>query len=266
MIPRSSIASLLDGVEVVDRGTGPTVALAHGAGGGVTENFQPLVDAAPDRFRFVGPSYPGSGSTPTPDEPLELEQLADLVVAAGLRTGADRFPVVGISLGAAVATTAVVRHPEHVSALVLTVGLARTDAQSLSFTRLWRRLADRDDLEGIASLMLLTAGTDRDLQAVTDADDLGTVLSRLARDYSPGSVAHAELAQRVDVTGLLPRVEVPTLVVVAGRDRIVLPETARLFGAIPGARTIELPEAGHIFDPSHAARWSDEVLGFLDER
>lgn len=266
MIPRSSISSLLDGIEVVDSGSGPTVALAHGAGGGLTENFHPLIDKASDRLRFAGPSYPGSGSTPAPDVPLELEQLADLVVAAGLRTGADRFPVVGISLGAAVATTAAVRHPEHVSALVLTVGLARTDTQSLSFTRLWRGLAARDDLEGIASLMLLTTGTDRELQAVTDAGDLDTVLSQLARDYSPGSVAHAELVERVDVTDLLPRIEVPTLVVVAGRDRIVLPETARLFGAIPGARTIELPEAGHIFDPSHAARWSDEVLGFLDER
>lgn len=265
MIPRSSISSLLDGVEVVDVGSGPTVALAHGAGGGIAENFGPLIDGAADRFRFAGPSYPGSGSTPAPSELLELEQLADQVVAAGLQTGADRFPVVGISLGAAVATTAAARHPEHVSALVLTVGLARADAQSLSFTRLWRRLAAHDDLEGIASLMMLTVGTEKDLQAVTDTGDLDAVLQQLADEYSPGSVAQAELAERVDVTALLPQIDVPTLAVVAGKDRIVLPETARLFSAIPGARTIELPEAGHIFDPPHAARWSDEVLDFLGE-
>lgn len=266
MIPRSSISSLLDGVEVIDRGTGPTVALAHGAGGGVTENFHPLIDAAADRYRFTGPSYPGSGSTAAPLEPLELEQLADLVVAAGLRSGADRFPIVGISLGAAVAATAAVRHPEHVSALVLTVGLARTDAQSESFVRAWRALAAHDDLEGIAALMLLTAGTGADLHAITGAGDLDTVLAQLTRDYSPGSVAHAELAGRVDVTALLPRIDVPTLAVVAGDDRIVLPATARLFGTIAGARTIELPDAGHIFDPANALRWSDEVLAFVDEQ
>ena len=263
MIPTSTVSTLLTDVDVVDVGTGPTVALAHGAGGGVVANFHPLIDAASDAFRFVGPSYPGSGSTPAPPGPLELERLADCVVAAGLRTGAERFPVVGLSLGAAVATTAAARHPEHVSALVLTVGLARPDAQSRSFTRLWRALDAREDWTALASLMLLTVGTGHDLQAVTEADRLDETLSQIVRDHSRGSVAQAELVERVDVTPLLPRIAVPTLVVVAGSDRIVLPETARLFGTIPGARTIELPDAGHVFDPARAARWRDEVLGFL---
>lgn len=263
MISRQHAEELLADHDVESHGTGPVVALAHGAGGGVSVNFGPVIDTLGGRRRLVGPHYPGAGDTPAPEGPLPLEGLAGLVVAAGVAEGGTRFPVLGLSLGAAVAVTAAVRHPEHVSALVVTVGLAHPDAQSTAFARAWRAFAAHGDRHGLAHLLLLSTGTVEGLEAVGRAG-LDPAVDEIVRTHQPGSVAHAELVERADVRPLLTSVRVPTLVVVAGADRIVLPSTARRFAEIPGSVVVDYPDAGHIFGPSHAARWAADVAGFLD--
>lgn len=257
MIPNPS--EILDDSDVVALGSGPVLAVAHGAGGGVGANFAALAPLLP--HRLVGPNYPGSGATPPAGAALELDLLADRVVAAGLATGARRFPVLGLSLGAAVAVTAAVRHPEHVSGLVLTVGLAHADAQLRAFTAAWRALDAAGDLMTLARLMMLTVGTGDVLAALGDGD--AEVLAQFVDTYPRGSAAQAELAQRVDVTGLIADVRVPALVVLAGADRIVLPSTARRFAGIRGAEVVEYPSAGHIFTPAEVAQWALDTGRFL---
>jgi pimeloyl-ACP methyl ester carboxylesterase len=238
------------------------VALAHGAGGGIAANFGGVTDALGDRWRFLGPNYPGSGTTPVASAPLTFEHLADTVVAAGVVAGATRFPVIGLSLGAAVAVTAAVRHPEHVSALVTTVGLAHTDAQSLAFARAWSAFEAHGDAVGLAHLMLLTCGTTESLAAL-GAEGVDSLVAEMVRTRGSGTDAHADLVGRVDVRDLLPAIDVPTLVVVAGADRIVLPTTARRFGDIAGAEIVEYPGAGHIFTDTEVDRWAADIGGFL---
>ncbi|GAA1087446.1 alpha/beta hydrolase [Tsukamurella strandjordii] len=252
------------GSHVVDRGTGPVVALAHGAGGGVVENFGPLMDTA-GGHRFVGPYWPGAGGTPRAAAPLELEQLADTVVAAAVERGAERFPVVGISLGAAVAVTAALRHPEHVSALVLTVGLARADVRVRATSGAFRALAAAGATDALAALVLTAVSSDAGLRALTDEDEQ-IARAGIGATIPPGMPDHMELVGRVDVTGLLSGIRVPTLAVVGGGDRLVPPEISREFGAIAGSRVIEYPGAGHIFTPDEAARWSGDVAEFLAAR
>lgn len=255
-------AHLLDDVEIVTAGHGPIVALAHGAGGGVNENFAGLIAAGRDRFRFTGPSMPGVGSTPLPPEPLELEVLADRLIAAAELEGGERFPIVGISLGAAVAIAATVRHPERVSALVLTVPFARPDAQSRSFTDVWRALDASGDRDALAQHLFSGCTTTAALSA-TSVDDAHAITAAVRDGYPAGGAAHAELIGRVDVTGLFDAVDVPALVVIGGQDRLLLPNTCRLYAGIPGAHVLEYPDAGHIFDETTAQRWNADVLRFL---
>jgi len=263
MISQAERARLLSHVDVLDQGDGPVVALAHGAGGGVRQNFSPLIDGLAER-RFVGPYYPGAGGTPLASGPLSVDGLADTVVAAALAAGARRFPVVGLSLGAAVAVTAATRHPEHVSALVLTVGLTHPDAQSSAFATVWQRLAEHDDLHTLAELILLGAGSPATLASLTPGEHAEAVRA-IRRDYPAGGATHVELVSRTDVRPLLASIEVPTLVVVGGQDRIVLPSTVReLAAGIRSAELVEYPGAGHIFTPAEAKRWTSDISGFLD--
>lgn len=249
------------GAHVVDRGTGPVVALAHGAGGGVVENFGPLMDAI-GGYRFVGPYWPGAGGTPRAADRLELDRLADTVVAAAVARGAARFPVVGMSLGAAVAVTAARRYPEHVSALVLTVGLARADVRVRTASDAFRALAAAGAHDALSGAILSAVASDTALRSLT-ADEERATRTGITATMPPGMPDHMELVGRVDVTEHLPGIDVPALVVVSGGDRLVPAEISREFGAIRGARVVEYPGAGHVFTADEGARWAGDVRDFL---
>ena len=60
------------------------------------------------------------------------------------------------------------------------------------------------------------------------------------------------MAQREDFTPLLPAIDCPTLLLVGQQDAISPPaEMATMARAIPAARLVEIPAAGHL-----ARRWS----------
>ncbi|MFZ3559932.1 alpha/beta fold hydrolase [Streptomyces sp. BH055] len=119
-------------------GTGPGLLLAHGATGSIEGNFAPVLPALAAAHTVVAPDYPGSGETPVADAPLDLDELTDAVVDSAVRRGVGRFAVLGFSLGTLVAVRAAVRHPERVTALVLTAGFARPDDHVLGLLPAWR--------------------------------------------------------------------------------------------------------------------------------
>ncbi|MEV0634359.1 alpha/beta fold hydrolase [Streptomyces sp. NPDC050619] len=119
-------------------GTGPGLLLAHGATGSIEDNFAPVLPALAAAHTVVAPDYPGSGGTPVAAAPLDLDELTDAVVDSAVRRGVGRFAVLGFSLGTLVAVRAAVRHPERVTALVLTAGFARPDDHVLGLLPGWR--------------------------------------------------------------------------------------------------------------------------------
>lgn len=262
MIPSPDVSALLDAAHVVREGDGPPLALAHGAGGGVDLNFALLIGALKADRTLIGMDYPGSGGSPRATTPLDLDVLADGVVEAMVRAGHERFPVLGLSLGTAVAVTAAVRHPERVTGLVLTVGFAKGDAQVAGFVAVWQRLAQLGEWDALANLMINAASPDT-LSAMTP-EQRDVAVRQALENYPRGGAGQAELAASVDIEHLLPQVSVPTLAIVAGQDRIVLPSTTRALGAgITGAEVIEYPNAGHTFTPDETGRLIDDVASFL---
>jgi pimeloyl-ACP methyl ester carboxylesterase len=72
---------------------------------------------------------------------------------------------------------------------------------------------------------------------------------------SAENAAHLmEVDSDIDVRGLLPSVNVPTLVLHCDRERAVNPEHGRLLAAeIRGARYVSLPSANHLLMEEEAA-------------
>jgi 3-oxoadipate enol-lactonase len=66
---------------------------------------------------------------------------------------------------------------------------------------------------------------------------------------SPRGIANAlhGLAARADSRAMLPKIAVPTLVLVGEEDMLTPPDEARsLAEAVPGARLVVIPRAGHL--------------------
>lgn len=184
-----------------------------------------------------------------------VRDLETVVDAAGL----ERFPLLGISRGGAIAIAYVVRHPERVSHLILygafSAGLNCTGTHE-----------DLEARRALVSLMRLGWGLNNPAfrrmftsrfvpDATPEHEQWFDELQRVST--SAGNAARLmEIDDDIDVRELLPMVRVPTLIVHCDRDQAVPPEHGQLLAArIPGARYVSLPSANHLLLPEEAA-WS----------
>lgn len=99
-------------------GDGEPLVLVHGLGGAAA-NWLALAPLLLPRRRLLVPELPGhGGSEPLPAAP-SLNAYADRIALLQDREGLAPAPVVGHSLGGAIALRLAIRRPEAVSALVL---------------------------------------------------------------------------------------------------------------------------------------------------
>jgi class 3 adenylate cyclase/pimeloyl-ACP methyl ester carboxylesterase len=164
----------------------------------------------------------------------------------------ERFALLGISQGCAVSIAYAVRHPERVSHLLLYGGFA------VGRNKRARTVAEKDENAAMLTLMRVGWGkadpTFRQLftsqfmpGATKEQADWFNELQRIT--VSPEVAARmAEVGAETDITDLLPRVSVPTLVMHA-RDEARVPFDAgrRMAAGIPGARFVPLPGRNHLF-------------------
>ncbi|GAA1289675.1 alpha/beta hydrolase [Saccharothrix xinjiangensis] len=241
--------------------TPPSLLLAHGAGGAVRANFSPLIPQLSRKHKVHAVDFPGSGSTPRATGPLELDDLADQLVASA--EGDERFAIVGFSLGCAVAVRAALRYPERVTALVLTAGFARADDETRARLQEWSRLLGAGDRTALARYLMSTVLGEPFHRRMTAEQESG-FLELVAMTIPPGSPEQVDLVLRTDLTDELPRVHVPTLVVGTKHDRLISPSSTRaLADLVPGARWAEL-DSGHapaLEAPREWARLIEEFLG-----
>ncbi|MEV3924503.1 alpha/beta fold hydrolase [Actinomadura coerulea] len=248
----------------VVRGDGPGLLLAHGAGGGIDANYGPVMDVLAAGHTVVGPDFPGSGRTPRADAPLTLDTLADELVAAAVEEGLETFAVSGYSLGCPVAVRAAARHPERVTALVLTAGFAHPNPRFLLAVRLWRDLLRRGELERLADLLSLIGFSAPAVDALSQ-DELDAAVKAGAATVPPGTPEHVDLIERVDVRADLPGLAVPTLVISTTLDQLVTPPHHRqLAEGIPGARYAEIV-TGHLPFLERPEEWGALIRDFLAE-
>ncbi|MBC6468780.1 alpha/beta fold hydrolase [Actinomadura alba] len=255
--------------DVLVQGKGPALLLAHGAGGGIQGNFGLVLDDLSRDHTVIGPHYPGAGGTPVATEPLQLDELADQLVASAVAEGHDSFTVLGESLGTTVAVRAATRHPERVTALVLTAGFAAADPVLALAAQLIQTLASANEWSAVARLACLSCLSPTHLAEISPAD-LEAMVAQTQAGMPPGTVDHFDLVSRADVRGDLASVTVPTLVVAPTGDRLVLPDSSRRLAAgIAGAKLVDLPGAAHILSEADRAIWLRlvrEFLGTLPQR
>jgi pimeloyl-ACP methyl ester carboxylesterase/DNA-binding winged helix-turn-helix (wHTH) protein len=197
-----------------------------------------------------------------------VRDLETVVDAAGL----DRFPMLGISQGCAVAIAYAVRHPERVSRLVLYGGYVqgllararseedREEARMLthSMPAYWGR--DNPAFRLFFAARFVPDGTQEQMRWFSELTRVTT---------SPEiAVRLRTAASMIDVTDLAPRVRVPTLVIHASGDAAVPFDQGRLLAAlIPGAQFVSLEGRNHVLLEDEPAwpRFLEEVRRFLGE-
>ncbi|MBK7642962.1 MAG: alpha/beta fold hydrolase [Planctomycetes bacterium] len=194
-----------------------------------------------------------------------IEDLEAVVDAARPRTP---FALLGISQGAATAIQYAVRHPEHVSHLILYGGYAagwrhRDDPAALrayeSIVELMRHGWGKENpvFRQLFTARFVPGGSAEQLQWFNE----------LCRRTTEPEVAAALLEARaeVDVRKLLPAVQTPTLVLHATGDQVSPLANGHLLAQqIPGAEFVPLPSDNHVLLAEEPAweQFREAVLEF----
>ncbi|MCC8973772.1 alpha/beta fold hydrolase [Bradyrhizobium brasilense] len=187
-------------------------------------------------------------------------------------SGLQRFPLFGYSQGCAVSVVFATRYPDRVSKLVLYGGFALGRYKRPSVTA-----ADLERYKATATLMRLGWDSDEptfrqlltsQLAPTATVEQAAAFNVMQRKSTSPdNAVRYYETVSNFDVTELLPRVSVPTLVLHV-RDDLMVPveEGRRLAAGIPSARFVALPGRNHALletDPG-MAQFLEEVSYFLE--
>jgi pimeloyl-ACP methyl ester carboxylesterase/DNA-binding CsgD family transcriptional regulator len=195
----------------------------------------------------------------------DLEAVVDAL-------GLERFPLLGISQGAAVCVAFAVKHPERVSRLVLYGGYARG--------RYHRNLDSQGKLEAEALINLIRVGWGKEnpafrqlfstmLMPGADAEQMASLNELAHISATPENASDMERAfYQIDVQQLAPRVRVPALVLHPRQDASIPMEESRLLAAlIPDARFVVLESPNHILLEQEPAweRFLAEVRAFLGD-
>ena len=222
---------------VTDVGAGPPILLVHGQPGSRAD-WSLLIPLLATDHRVIAIDRPGYGASTEPavglvENAFRLGELLEQRSALGAT-------VVGHSLGAGIAL-AMAERSLGVGALVL-VGTAGVQGTVGTLDHLLALpLAGSLGISGVHAANRLLRRVR--LSPVIEAVDgwgarAGAAFAREQR---------ALLREQAVLESALGRIRVPTTVVVGGRDRIVSPTAQRaLAGRIPGARLVELADAGHL--------------------
>lgn len=213
-------------------------------------------------YLLIAPDLPGFGqSSESQDWRLANVAAALLEITDTEGIGAS-FSVVGLSMGTYAAFEVYRQAPDRVRSLVVANGRARADNDTERKAR--THLIERVRTEGLAVLdetmlpRLVRPGTNPAL-----AQSIRQTMHR----NTPEAIAHAleALRERADSTPLLPHIKCPTLVVAGSDDPITTPADCReMAEAIPGAKFVEIPDAGHLSNLDNPAAFNEAVGTFLD--
>jgi 3-oxoadipate enol-lactonase len=225
-------------------GEGPGLVLAHGTGGTAESNWAHLFDELAHHFTVVAVDLPGSGETPLGDGPLELDELAGIVIAATDAEGLATFRVGGFSLGAVVAVRVHSLTAGRVTGLALIGGWVESDPRVRLQFNLWQHLL-RTDPTAAARFLTLTGFSPTFVAGMSD-DELDTMTADMVATLPIGMGAQSELDTRVSIADDLASIKVPTAILGMTEDHMV-PVTGprRLAEAIRHASYAETP-TGHL--------------------
>jgi aminoacrylate hydrolase len=250
-------------------GAGPAVILIQGVGVS-GRGWTPQAEALSSSYSVITIDNRGIGASPIGPEPLAIETMAADVRAVADAEGIESFHLVGHSMGGVIAQEVALTARSRVLSLGLLCTFLRgrqgaAMSPALFATAMRSRLGTRRmRRHAFVEMVMPTeylATTDRDMLCAR----LGELFGRDLADSPAILMRQLRAMSRFDASARLASLAgMPTLVLSAAHDRIARPEYGRaLAAAIPGARYVEVPDAGHAVTIQSAAAVNEFLLQHL---
>lgn len=218
------------------------------------------IPALQDRYRLVLLDMRGFGKSdaPTPGPEWHMDRFVDDVYAVAEATGAERFHLVGESMGGTIALCSYFRNPG--SLLSITVSNGAHIGSTLENLNDWRDVIDARGMTGWSEMMTGRRFHDDGLSAEERA-----WFDKAQAASSPDSCLNAlEVLRGIDLTGDLSRIDVPVLLLHGDASPFIPTSiTAALHAGLPRSQSQIFAHAKHGLPLSHGTECGNALRAFL---
>ena len=228
-----------------------------------SDMWTPQIRRFSDHTRCIAYDIRGHGRTDIGDTHYTLEFFVDDLVALLDFLHVQQAIVCGLSMGGYIALRAIERYPQRVCGLVLCDTRSEGDSNEAKVKRSEAIQRLKADLTQFTDGFLKTALAEATFQNQPSVvEQIRNMILLNAPPAMAGTLL--ALAARTDTTAILPRIQVPTLVLVGAEDRITPPEVAqRMSTQIPNAKLQVIPNAGHLSNLENPAVFNTALASFL---
>jgi pimeloyl-ACP methyl ester carboxylesterase len=222
------------------RGKGVPLVLVHGFPLDST-SWNEVVPLLEDRFDIILPDLRGFGQSTTVETPYSISDMADDIAGLLDHLEVEKTALAGHSMGGYVALAFAKKYPNRVSGLGLVSSQAAGDPPERKEGR-YKTAADvaEKDVSVVVEAMTPKLSVDARVQAFVRG-----VMENQSKDGVIGALK--AMAEREDLTLLLPSFKFPIFLVHGDADMLIPVERAKEIKAVvPSARFTELKDAGHM--------------------
>lgn len=245
-------------------GEGPPLVLLHG-GLSDSREWRRQLEELSDEFTVVAWDAPGCGQSSDPPETFRLPEYADCLTRFVDALGLGPPHVLGLSFGAGLALELYRRHPMVPKTLVLAsayAGWAGSLPADVVEQRLQQALWEAD----LPPDQLVPGYIPGLFTESAPAELIDEVVAIMSEFHPAGVRAMARAFAEADLRDVLPRINVPTLLLYGDADqRSPLNVAEDLLARIPTSRLVVMHGVGHQSNIEAAERFNSAVRSFLRE-
>ncbi len=261
--------AVIDGAEIyyIDMGdrSAPAIVLIHGFPFS-HEMWNPQIEFLKSHFRVIAYDIRGHGKSDVGDGQYSLELFVDDLIALLDHLQLEKVVLCGLSMGGYIALRAIERNPERFRALILCDTTSNADSNEAKLRRAASiKTVKRAGVAPYAQEFLKAVLTPQNVQNKLDL--VRAVLSMIESNSSVGICGTLlALAGRTETTPSLPKIQVPTLILVGEQDKITPPELSeKMHALIPNSKLQILPNAAHLSNLEEPEEFNGNLLSFLRE-
>ena len=213
-------------------------------------------------LRFDSRGHGDSDATPAP---YTLDMLIGDVVGLWDALGIDRSTLVGLGLGGVVSIGLAIAHGERLDALV---PVACRSEPAPQYRAIWPPMIERAKAGGIEAIAETTA--ERwfpETFRAANPETMAKIRRMILKTSLDGYLGCIAALLTMDYTAGLPKIGVPALLVSGADDHVGAPPhiMQAMADAMPDARHVSLPGAGHICTVANPGAFDEALTAFLNE-
>ncbi len=257
--------AFVNGVNInyVESGSGVPVILVHGFPFS-HEMWNAQITALSSSYRAIAYDVRGHGLSDVGDGQYTIDSHVDDLFALMDHLGLPPAVIVGLSMGGYITLRALEREQKRFRAAVLCDTRAEADGNEAKY----RRFASITAVKRTGSAPFAEAFVKGVFAPATFGANPGAVdsIRRVIERTPPLSIAGTllALASRPDMTGTLPGISLPVLIMVGEQDTTTPPEASRLMNSrIPGSVLHVIPGAAHMSNLEQPALFNQHLTEFL---